>query len=83
LEPETGADRDIPREHSGEESDISLTKEDQELLRLWADGLTAKEIGMRTKKTGKTISARLSVLRGMYGEDHIPLRKKPTRKDLG
>ena len=40
-----------------------------------------KEI--RTGKTGKTVANRLSVLRGMYGEDRIPLRKTPTRKELG
>jgi hypothetical protein len=82
-ELETGADQDIPREHPTKESDITLNKEDQELLRLWNNGLTAKEIGIRTGKMGKTISNRLSVLRGMYGEDHVPLRKTPTRKVLG
>lgn len=76
-------DRDIPRKHPAQESDISLTREDQELLRLWTGGLTAKEIGMRTGKTGKTVSNRLSVLRGMYGEERIPLRKTPTRKNSG
>jgi hypothetical protein len=76
-------DWDIPREHPIEESDISLNREDRELLRLWNDGLPAKEIGIRTGKTGKTVSNRLSVLRGMFGEERIPLRKTPTRKELG
>jgi len=76
-------DRDIPREFPIEEIDIPLNKEDQELLRLWNNGLTAKEIGIRTGKVGKTISNRLSVLRGMYGEERVSLRKAPTRKDLG
>ena len=71
---------DIPREHPIEKSDIPLNKEDEEMLRLWNDGLTAKEIGFRTGKVGKTISNRLSVLRGMYGEERVPLRKQPTRK---
>jgi len=74
---------DIPREHPTEASDIPLNKEDEELLRLWNDGLTAKEIGFRTGKVGKTISNRLSVLRGMYGEERVPLRKQPTRKVSG
>jgi hypothetical protein len=79
-ELETGVDRDIPREHPTKESEITLNKEDKELLRLWNNGLTAKEIGFRTGKVGKTISNRLSVLRGMYGEESVPLRKQPTRK---
>ena len=83
LQTQGGADWDIPRDPPVEESDISLTKEDQELLRLWIEGLTAKEIGIRTGKTWKTVSNRLSVLRGMYGENRVPLRKKPTRRDLG
>ncbi len=78
-----GVDWDIPSEYPVDESNISLNREDQELLRLWTNGLTAKEIGIRTGKTGKTVSNRLSVLRGMYGEELIPLRKTPTRKDLG
>jgi len=83
LATDFGVDWDIPRDHPAEENDISLTKEDQELLRLWTEGLTAKEIGIRTGKTWKTVSNRLSVLRGMYGENRVPLRKKPTRRDLG
>jgi hypothetical protein len=75
--------RDTPQEYPADKSDITLTGDDQEMLRLWSAGLTAKEIGVRTGKTGKTIMNRLSVLRGMYGEERIPLRKKPTRKDLG
>jgi hypothetical protein len=74
---------DIPREQPSEVSEFSLNKEDQELLRLWNNGLTAKEIGIRTGKMGKTISNRLSVLRGMYGEERVSFRKIPTRKVLG
>ncbi len=66
-----------------DESDIPLNGEDQELLRLWNNGLTAKEIGIQTGNVGKTISNRLSVLRGMLGEDRVSLRKAPTRKGLG
>jgi hypothetical protein len=80
---QVGGDWDIPRDPPAEESDISLTKENQEILRLWTEGLTAKEIGIRTGKTWKTVANRLSVLRGMYGENRVPLRKKPTRRDLG
>jgi hypothetical protein len=75
--------RDIPREHPAEESDVFLTRENQELLRLWTNGLTAKEIGKRTGKTGKTITNRISVLRSRYGEDRVPLRKEPNQKSLG
>ena len=74
---------DIPREHPMNESNISFNREDQELLRLWTDGLTAKEIGIRTGKTGKTVTNRLSVLRSLYGKDNVPRRKEPTRKGLG
>lgn len=73
-------DRDIPREHSIGDSDISLNRDDQELLRLWNDGRTVKEIGIRIGKAGKTVANRLSVLRGMLGEECVPLRKQPTRK---
>jgi hypothetical protein len=83
TQTQVGEGWDIPKEHPVKQTDVSFTREDQELLRLWADGLTAKEIGMRTGKTGKTVTNRLSVLRGMYGEERIPLRKAPTRKDLG
>ncbi len=83
LEPKVGVDRDILGEHPVEESNIFLNREDRELLRLWNNGLTAKEIGIRTAKTGKTVANRLSVLRGMYGEALIPLRKASTRKVLG
>ena len=83
LQTQVGVGWGAPREHPVEEIDVPFTRDDQELLRLWADGLTAKEIGMRTGKTGKTVTNRLSVLRRMYGAERIPLRKKPTRKDLG
>ena len=78
-----GVNQVMPAPHPTEGNEVSLSREDQELLRLWSAGLTAKEIGTRTGKTGKTVMNRLSVLRGMYGEERIPLRKKPTRKDLG
>jgi hypothetical protein len=80
---QVGVGQDMQAQHLAEGKGVSLSREDQELLRLWSAGLTAKEIGMRTGKTGKTVMNRLSVLRGMYGEERIPLRKKPTRKDLG
>jgi hypothetical protein len=73
-------DRDIPRQHPMDDSDIPFTIDDQELLRLWNDGLAVKKIGLRIGKADKTIATRLSVLRGMYGEERVPLRKQPTRK---
>jgi len=80
---QVGVDQDMQAQQLGKVKGVSLSREDQELLRLWSADLTAKEIGTRTGKTGKTVMNRLSVLRGMYGEERIPLRKKPTRKDLG
>jgi DNA-binding CsgD family transcriptional regulator len=67
--------RDIPKKHRPEERDTSLRGDNQELLRLWLAGLTAKEIGRRTGKTEKTILNRLTVLRRAYGEERIPRRK--------
>ncbi|MDD5368049.1 MAG: hypothetical protein PHQ40_03095 [Anaerolineaceae bacterium] len=80
---QAGVDRDIPKEHPVDKSDIPLSREDQELLRLWNGGLTVKEIGLRIGKADKTVANRLSVLRGMLGEERVRLRKTPTRKDLG
>jgi hypothetical protein len=76
-------DRDIPREYPMGDSDIPLNRDDQELLRLWSDGLAVKKIGLRIGKADKTVANRLSVLRGMLGEERVPLRKAPTRKGLG
>jgi len=76
-------DRDIPREQAMGESNIPHNRDDQELLRLWNDSLTAKEIGLRIGKADKTVANRLSVLRGMLGEERVPLRKAPTWKNLG
>jgi hypothetical protein len=76
-------DWDIARKHAMCESDIPLNRDDQELLRLWILGRNAKEIAMRIGKADKTVTNRLSVLRGMLGEERVPLRKAPTRKDLG
>jgi hypothetical protein len=67
--------RDIPKKHPAKERDTSLNGDNQELLRLWTAGLTAKEIGHRIGKTEKTILNRLSVLRRAYGEERVPRRK--------
>lgn len=76
-------DRDITREHPMGDNDILLNRDDQELLRLWNDGRTVKKIGLRIGKADKTVANRLSVLRGMLGEERVPLRKAPTRRNLG
>jgi hypothetical protein len=75
VQPEEEIIRDIPKKAKSEERDISLHGDNQELLRLWAAGLTAKEIGLRTRKTEKTILNRLTVLRKAYGEELVPRRK--------
>jgi hypothetical protein len=67
--------RDIPKKHPSKERDTSLNGDYQEMMRLWAAGLTAKEIGHRTGKTEKTILNRLTILRRAYGEERVPRRK--------
>ena len=74
-QPDGEIDRDIPNGLPKEEREISITSVNQELLRLWTAGLTAKEIGLRTGKTEKTILNRLTVLRRIYGEGRVPRRK--------
>jgi DNA-binding CsgD family transcriptional regulator len=75
YQPEGEIDRDIPIGHPVEEREISITSDNQELLRLWTAGLTAKEIGLRIGKTEKTILNRLTVLRRIYGEGRVHRRK--------
>jgi len=76
-------DWDIPREQAMGESNTPLNRDDHELLRLWNDGLAVKAIGLRIGKADKTVANRLSFLRGMLGTECVPLRKAPTRKNLG
>ncbi len=62
-------DRDIPTENK------ALRDDQQELLRLWQSGLTAKEIALRTSKTEKTILNQVTLLRKLHGEELVPRRR--------
>ena len=68
-------DQDMQAKHPAEGKEVSLSRENQELLRLWSAGLTAKEIGTRTGKTEKTVLNRLSLLRRAFGQERVPRRK--------
>jgi DNA-binding NarL/FixJ family response regulator len=61
--------RDIPWQ------DEPLREDQQELLRLWQSGQTAKEIALRTSKTEKTILNQITLLRKSHGEQLVPRRK--------
>ncbi len=73
--PEKDETQDIPPLPKSEGRTTPLGKDNQEVLRLWAAGLTAKEIGLRTGKTEKTILNRLAALRKTHGEECVPRRK--------
>lgn len=62
-------DRDIPRDN------LVLRDDQQELLRLWQSGQTAKEIAFRTSKTEKTVLNQLTLLRKSLGEELVPRRR--------
>ena len=62
-------DQDIPRDN------LVLRDDQQELLRLWQSGQTAKEIALRTSKTEKTILNQLTLLRKLLGEELVPRRR--------
>jgi DNA-binding NarL/FixJ family response regulator len=62
-------DRDIPTVNK------ALRDDQQELLRLWQSGLTAKEIALRTSKTEKTILNQVTLLRKLHGEELVPRRR--------
>ncbi len=62
-------DRDIPRD------DLTLRDDQQELLRLWQSGQTAKVIALRTSKTEKTVLNQLTILRKSLGEELVPRRR--------
>jgi DNA-binding NarL/FixJ family response regulator len=61
--------RDIPRD------DLVLRDDQQELLRLWQSGQTAKVIALRTSKTEKTILNQLTLLRKSLGDELVPRRR--------
>jgi DNA-binding NarL/FixJ family response regulator len=65
LDPDTQYidDRDIPRDNP------VLRDDQQELLRLWQSGQTAKEIALRTSKTEKTVLNQLTLLRKSLGDE--------------
>ncbi len=73
--PEKDETQDIPPLPKSEGRTTPLGKDNQEVLRLWVAGLTAKEIGLRTGKTEKTILNRLAALRKTHGEECVPRRK--------
>jgi DNA-binding NarL/FixJ family response regulator len=62
-------DRDIPRDN------LVLRDDQQELLRLWQSGQTAKVIALRTSKTEKTVLNQLTLLRKSLGEELVPRRR--------
>jgi len=62
-------DRDIPRD------ELILRVDQQELLRLWQSGQTAKVIALRTSKTEKTVLNQLTILRKSLGEELVPRRR--------
>jgi DNA-binding CsgD family transcriptional regulator len=64
-----GKGRDIPH------GEMVLRIDQQELLRLWQAGHTAKEIALRTSKTEKTILNQLTLLRKSLGEEQVPRRR--------
>jgi DNA-binding NarL/FixJ family response regulator len=61
--------RDIPRD------DPVLRDDQQELLRLWQSGQTAKVIALRTSKTEKTVLNQLTLLRKSLGKERVPRRR--------
>ena len=61
--------RDIPRD------ELVLRDDQQELLRLWQSGQTAKVIALRTSKTEKTVLNQLTLLRKSLGKELVPRRR--------
>jgi len=61
--------RDIPRD------ELSHRDDQQELMRLWRSGQTAKMIALRTSKTEKTVLNQLTLLRKSLGEELVPRRR--------
>lgn len=66
---ENNEGRDIPRD------ELNLRDDQQELLRLWQSGQTAKVIALRTSKTEKTVLNQLTLLRKSLGEELVPRRR--------
>jgi hypothetical protein len=69
------------RENEQDDMDINMTDQipdvgnNQLILDLWHQGLTAKEIGLRTQRRPKTILNLLSTWRREYGEKLVPRRR--------
>jgi DNA-binding NarL/FixJ family response regulator len=68
-QPSEELDRDIPRDN------LVLRDDQQELVRLWQSGQTAKEIALRTSRTEKTVLNQLTLLRKSLGEELVPRRR--------
>ena len=66
---EDNENRDIPRD------ELVLRDDQQEMLRLWQSGQTAKVIALRTSKTEKTVLNQLTLLRKSLGEELVPRRR--------
>ncbi len=78
LKPPQPTPQELPRDR--ENRDIPkvvqpLREDQQEMLRMWQSGHTAKEIALRTSRTEKTILNQLTLLRKMHGEKAVPRRK--------
>ncbi len=69
-DPQYSDDRDIPRDLPRD--NLVLRDDQQELVRLWQSGQTAKEIALRTSKTEKTVLNQLTLLRKSLGEEQVP-----------
>ena len=48
---------------------------DQDIERLWNEGLTSAQIGARCDRDGHTILNRITLLRNQYGPEVVPYRK--------
>jgi hypothetical protein len=73
--------KQIPRENEQEDKELSTIDQipdvgnNQLILDLWHQGLTAKEIGLRTRRRPKTILNLISTWRREYGEKLVPRRR--------
>jgi DNA-binding NarL/FixJ family response regulator len=72
------AAQEKPKEKDGRDiqKEVQPLREDQqEILRLWQSGHTAKEIALRTSRTEKTILNQLALLRKLHGDKAVPRRR--------
>jgi hypothetical protein len=68
--------RDIPKGNGRpSQDDRNPTPVEEKLLKLWTQGLTARQIALRMDRTEKTILNRLTLLRKAYGEQMVPRRR--------